>query len=72
MKMDNTTEVFRKLARLNILRYILPGVYEIQKKSLFYDTMEKVDQDKEDGKLDLSKSSTLLEPLITDYLEAVI
>ncbi|MBP5739520.1 MAG: polynucleotide adenylyltransferase PcnB [Spirochaetia bacterium] len=72
MKMDNTTEVFRKLARLNILRYILPGVYEIQKKSLFYDTMEKFDQDKEDGNLDLSKSSTLLEPLITDYLEAVV
>ena len=72
MKMDNTTEVFRKLARLNILRYILPGVYEIQKKSLFYDTMEKFDQDKGDGNLDLSKSSTLLEPLITDYLEAVV
>ena len=72
MKMDNTTEVFRKLARLNILRYILPGVYEIQKKSLFYDTMEKFDQAKEEQKLDLSKSSTLLEPLITDYLEAVV
>ena len=72
MKMDNTTEVFRKLARLNILRYILPGVYEIQKKSLFYDTMEKFDQAKEEEKLDLSKSSTLLEPLITDYLEAVV
>jgi len=72
MKMDNSTEVFRKLARLNILRYILPGVYEIQKKSLFYDTMEKFDQAKEEGKLDLSKSSTLLEPLITDYLEVVV
>ena len=72
MKMDNSTEVFRKLARLNILRYILPGVYEIQKKSLFYETMEKFDQAKEEGKLDLSKSSTLLEPLITDYLEVVV
>jgi len=72
MKMDNTTVVFRKMARLNILRYILPGVYEIQKKSLFYETLEKFDQDKRDGKLDLSKSSTLLEPLITDYLEAVV
>ena len=72
MKMDNSSEVFRKLARLNILRYILPGVYEIQKKSLFYDTMEKFDQAKEKGNLDLSKSSTLLEPLITDYLEVVV
>ena len=72
MKMDSTTEVFRKLARLNILRYILPGVYEIQKKSLFYDTMEKFDQAKEENRLDLSKVSTLLEPLITDYLEAVV
>jgi len=72
MKMDNTTVVFRKMARLNILRYILPGVYEIQKKSLFYETLEKFDQDKREGKLDLSKSSTLLEPLITDYLEAVV
>lgn len=72
MKMDNSTEVFRKLARLNILRYILPGVYEIQKKSLFYETMEKFDQAKEEGRLDLSKSSTLLEPLITDYLEVVV
>ncbi len=72
MKMDNSTEVFRKLARLNILRYVLPGVYEIQKKSLFYETMEKFDQAKEEGKLDLSKSSTLLEPLITDYLEVVV
>ena len=72
MKMDNTTDVFRKMARLNILRYILPGVYEIQKKSLFYETLEKYDQDKREGKLDLSKSSTLLEPLITDYLEAVV
>ena len=72
MKMDNTTDVFRKMARLNILRYILPGVYEIQKKSLFYETMEKYDQDKREGRLDLSKSSTLLEPLITDYLEAVV
>ena len=72
MKMDNTTVVFRKMARLNILRYILPGVYEIQKKSLFYETLEKFDQNKREGKLDLSKSSTLLEPLITDYLEAVV
>ena len=72
MKMDNSTEVFRKLARLNILRYVLPGVYEIQKKSLFYETMEKFDQAKEEGRLDLSKSSTLLEPLITDYLEVVV
>ncbi|MBR0318623.1 MAG: polynucleotide adenylyltransferase PcnB [Spirochaetia bacterium] len=72
MKMDSTTEVFRKLARLNILRYILPGVYEIQKKSLFYDTMEKFDQAKEENRLELSKVSTLLEPLITDYLEAVV
>ena len=72
MKMDSTTEVFRKLARLNILRYILPGVYEIQKKSLFYDTMEKFDQAKEENRLDLSKVSILLEPLITDYLEAVV
>ena len=72
MKMDNTTDVFRKMARLNILRYILPGVYEIQKKSLFYETLEKYDQDKREGRLDLSKSSTLLEPLITDYLEAVV
>lgn len=72
MKMDNSTDVFRKLARLNILRYILPGVYEIQKKSLFYETMEKFDQAKEEGRLDLSKSSTLLEPLIADYLEVVV
>ena len=72
MKMENTTEVFRKLARLNILRYILPGVYEIQKKSLFYDTMEKFDHTKRKGQVDLSKSSLLLEPLITDYLEAVV
>ncbi len=72
MKMDDSTSVFRKLTRLNILRYILPGVYEMQKKSLFYDTMEKFDKAKEEGRLDLSKSSTLLEPLITDYLEAVV
>ena len=72
MKMDDSTAVFRKLTRLNILRYILPGVYEMQKKSLFYDTMEKFDKAKEEGRLDLSKSSTLLEPLITDYLEAVV
>ena len=72
MKIENSTGVFRKLARLNILRYILPGVYEIQKKSLFYDTMEKFDQEKSRGKLDLSKACTLLEPLITDYLEAVV
>ena len=72
MKMDDSTDVFRKLARLNILRYILPGVYEMQKKSLFYDTMEKFDQAKEEGRLDLSKSSTLLEPLIADYLEVVV
>ena len=72
MKMDDSTDVFRKLARLNILRYILPGVYEMQKKSLFYDTMEKFDHAKEEGRLDLSKSSTLLEPLIADYLEVVV
>ncbi|MBR4684268.1 MAG: polynucleotide adenylyltransferase PcnB [Spirochaetia bacterium] len=72
MKMENTTGVFRKMARLNILRYILPGVYEIQKKSLFYETLENFDRAKKDDKLDLSKSSTLLEPLITDYLEAVV
>ena len=72
MKMDNTTGVFRKMARLNILRYILPGVYEIQKKSLFYETLENFDRAKKEDKLDLSKSSTLLEPLITDYLEAVV
>ena len=72
MKMDDSTDVFRKLARLNILRYILPGVYEMQKKSLFYETMEKFDQAKAEGKLDLSKASTLLEPLIADYLEVVV
>ena len=72
MKMENTTGVFRKMARLNILRYILPGVYEIQKKSLFYETLENFDRAKKEDKLDLSKSSTLLEPLITDYLEAVV
>lgn len=72
MKMDNTAVVFRKMARLNILRYILPGVYEIQKKSLFYETLEKFDQNKREDRLDLSKSSTLLEPLITDYLEVVV
>ena len=72
MKMEDTTGVFRKMARLNILRYILPGVYEIQKKSLFYETLENFDRAKKEDKLDLSKSSTLLEPLITDYLEAVV
>ncbi len=72
MKIDNTTGVFRKLTRLNILRYILPGVYEIQKKSLFYETLEKFDQAKREEKLDLTRSSTLIEPLITDYLEAVV
>ncbi len=72
MKMENTTGVFRKMARLNILRYILPGVYEIQKKSLFYETLENFDRAKKEDKLDLSKSSTLLEPLITDYLEVVV
>lgn len=72
MKMDNSTEVFRKLSRLNILRYILPGVYQMQKDSLFYDTMEHFDMAKRKGELDLGKTCTLLEPLITDYLETVI
>lgn len=72
MKMDNTHDVFKKLAKLNILRYILPSVYEIQKNSLFYDTLLTFDKAKKNGELDLSMNSTLLEPLITDYLETVV
>lgn len=71
MKMENTTQVFRRLAKLNILRYILPGVYEIQKNSLFYQTLESFDNDKKNGKLDLTRTGSLVEPLITDYLETV-
>ncbi len=71
MKMENTTKVFRRLAKLNILRYILPGVWEMQKNSLFYETLEEFDREKKEGKLDLTRIGNLVEPLIADYLETV-
>lgn len=72
MKMPDTCLVFRRLAKLNLLRYILPGVYEMQKNSLFYETLENFDIRKSSGKLDLSRNSVLVKPLIVDYMETVV
>ena len=68
LKMENTSAVMRKLADSGILRYILPGVFEMQKNPYFYKSMEKFDEGKEKGRKNTDNISLILQPLIEDFL----
>ncbi len=68
LKMDNTAAVLRKLAVSGIFKYILPGVFEMQKNSYFYESLEKYDRDKEKGRKNTENISVVLQPIIEDFI----
>ena len=68
LKMENTAAVMRKLADSGILKYILPGVFEMQKNPYFYKSIEKFDRAKEKGRKKTDNISLILQPIIEDFL----
>ena len=71
LKMDDTT-LFKRLASSGILRYILPGVFEIQKNQFFYDRIKTFDNEKKNGRVNTEQLSVILQPLIEDFILNVI
>ncbi len=72
LKMDDTTAVLKRLASSGILRYILPGVFEIQKNQFFYDRIKTFDNEKKNGRVNTEQLSVILQPLIEDFILNVI
>ncbi|MDX9801890.1 MAG: polynucleotide adenylyltransferase PcnB, partial [Spirochaetia bacterium] len=64
MKTEHSALIFKRLSSLGILKLVLPGVYEIQKNSFFYERIEKFDNLKKEGKVSTEKISALLQPLL--------
>ncbi len=50
LKMENTAGIMKKLTESGILKYILPGVFEMQKNPYFYESLEEFDKDKASGR----------------------
>ena len=68
LKMDNTSGIIKKLVESGILKYILPGVFEMQKNPYFYESLEKFDKDKAGGRKNTDNISVVLQPIIEDFI----
>ena len=68
LKMDNTAVIMKKLAESGILKYILPGVFEMQKNRYFYKSIEKFDRAKEKGRRNTDNIGVILQPIIEDFI----
>ena len=68
LKMENTSGILKKLSSSGILKYILPGVYEMQKNPFFYETLERYDNDKKKGRKPSDNISVILQPIIDDFI----
>lgn len=72
LKTDYSAEILRRLALLGILKLVLPGVYEIQKNSYFYERISEFDMKKREGAVDTDNIPSLLKPLIEDFIVRVL
>ncbi len=72
MKTEHSAEIFKRLAVLGILKLVLPGVFEIQKNSFFYERINEFDSQKRAGKVSTESISVLLQPLIEDFIVNVL